>query len=123
MIAGRPTTASPRAVRVRLSITGLIFVRRDFAITAITLSKYFQGTAIFVLVEVRPISRRDVPFRICSLPDQEIAHTQLSRGTNDEVWIGHTRRIEIATDEIVGHILGGDPILHNILNRVHDLIA
>src|SRR5574338_1658143 len=120
MIAGRPTAASPRAVSVRLSITGLIFVRGDFAVAAVALSECFQGAAIFFLVEVRPVGGRDIPFRICSLPDEEIAHTQLSRSTNDEVRIRHAGRVQVATDRLVADVPGGNAVFHDILNRIDD---
>src|SRR3989304_559155 len=123
MIAGRPTAASTSAVNVRLSTRGLILVRRDFSITTITPGKRFQGAPIFLLIEIRPIGWRDVPFRIRGLPDEEVAHTQFSRCADNEIGVRNACCIKIATHQRIGHFFRRDPIFHDILYGIDNLIT
>src|SRR5574341_1955018 len=86
-------------------------------ITPLALGKFMQRLKQRLLIEIRPVSGREIPFRISALPDQEIAAAQFSGGANDQVGIGHTGCEKVVAHQHIVHELGFHAIFDHALDR------
>ena len=55
--------------------------------------------------EVGPEDVGEVVFAVGRFPEEEVRRAQLTRGADDEIGIGHVRRIEIVAERLFGERL------------------
>src|SRR5665648_1138445 len=54
----------------------------------------FERPRKLLWVEIGPKERTEIQFRVCRLPEQEVAEAQLTRGANDQIGLTHVRRVQ-----------------------------
>ena len=75
-------------------------MRHQSAITALALLKFRHGLEQVHAAEIGPQRRRDVNFRVCELPQQEITESHFAAGTNHEIGVGEIRRVEMFSNRL-----------------------
>jgi len=75
--------------------------------------------------EIRPHQAGVVDLRVGDLPEQKIGNPQLCPGSNQQVWIGHFRIVEVCGKRLLIDTLGIDlselRISHQFACRIDDL--
>src|SRR4030042_3203184 len=122
MMAGMPIKTSAREVTALLRMRFLKLAGGNLSISPLPMGERLQGQAIFILVEVRPIGGGKVPFRIGSLPDQEITDAELAGSANYKIGIRNTSGIQVAADHFIIHVFRENAIFHHPLDRPDDLV-
>src|SRR3712207_2997523 len=71
--------------------------------------------------EVRPQSLGNVELGVGYLPEQEVGHAQFAARPDHQVHLRHLRRVEVASEDRLVHLLGGETVRDYTLGGVHDL--
>src|SRR3970040_1645159 len=119
--AGIPNASRIKAVMVRLTMH-LAHRLRYPSIATVTLSEGLQSAVIFLSVEIRPIGRCDIPFRIGCLPDQKVAAAQLTRRADDQIRVRDAGSVHIPADQFVIDLVRRNGILDHMLDGIDNFI-
>src|SRR5579883_1735424 len=128
MATHRSHSQLPRYRRPRLRGTQAIEVRTrtlelavDAAELPLALRVGVDGFFELLLAEVGPQDGRGVVLAVGRLPDEEVAQAHLARRPDHQVGIGQLRGVEIAAEQLLGHVVRVDPVAQHALYGVQNL--
>src|SRR5665811_64533 len=74
-------------------------------------------------VEIGPEERTEVQFRVCRLPEQEVAEAQLTGGAYDQIRLTHVRRVQVGGHNVLIDLFRGEPRAARSSHGVDDLLT
>src|SRR5580692_2065269 len=114
------TTRTPPARATLLMVMALLS-RMHVAETTHPLLELDHGFVQMPAAHVGPQHLGEDELAVGDLPQQEIGDTRLSRGTDDQVGIGHVGEIEVTADGLLVHLVRRHPFGHQRSHRIDDL--
>src|SRR5581483_1480548 len=91
----------PRSLRGRVCVVYA-------AVAAVAAAEGRQRAIGFGGVEIGPVETADVPLGVGALPGEEVGEPVLAGRADDEIGLGQARGVEMAADQRVVDLLGGD---------------
>src|SRR3990172_5750799 len=89
----------------------------------VTVGIFFQRQAELLFVEVGPVDWSHVIFGISPLPDEKVAHTHLSAGTDDQIGVRLAAGVKVCGQHILGDGLGWSALGDDAADGFYDLGA